>query len=96
MSSGFLIFISGTKNYRFIGKHSSMLCHQHSNEIDGKYHDIKSAAKENDMINQRMLSLLKKCTGLDTRTIKTKLIPPSDVWFTTEELLELGIADNVF
>lgn len=95
-SSAFLIFASGHKGERYISKSSSVMCHQFSNGFDGKYHDIKSAAKENDMINQRMLSLLKSCTGLDTRTIKTKLIPPSDVWFTTEELLELGIADNVF
>jgi ATP-dependent Clp protease protease subunit len=95
-SSAFLIFASGHKGERYISKTSSVMCHQFSSGFDGKYHDIKSAAKENDLINQRMVTLLKNCTGLDTRTIKTKLIPPSDVWFTTEELLELGIADNVF
>jgi len=28
--------------------------------------------------------------------VKTKLIPPSDVWFTAEEIVELGVADIIF
>jgi hypothetical protein len=40
--------------------------------------------------------MLKEFTGLDTRTIKNKLLPPSDVWLTAEELVGLGIADRIF
>jgi ATP-dependent protease ClpP protease subunit len=52
--------------------------------------------KETELINERMVSLLKEFTGLETRTIKAKLLPPSDVWFTAEEAIELGIADQIF
>jgi ATP-dependent Clp protease protease subunit len=95
-SSAFLIFAAGTKGERYITKTASIMCHQFSDGYTGKYHDIKSAAKENEQLNQRMVSLLKDFTDFDVRTIKSKLLPPSDVWFTAEELVELGIADNIF
>ena len=69
---------------------------QFSDSNSGKYHDIKAAAKENDLANQRMVNLLKEFTDMETRTIKSKLLPPSDVWFTADELIELGVADKIF
>jgi len=46
-------------------------------------------------MNNRMVELIKECTDLPTRTIKTKLLPPSDVWLTVDEAVELGIADHI-
>jgi hypothetical protein len=43
-----------------------------------------------------MNKLLQECTGMDSRSVKTKLLPPSDVWFTAEELVELSVADQIF
>ena len=91
-----IIFAAGTKGQRLISETASVMCHQYSDGFSGKYHDIKAIAKENELANQRMVNLLKEFTGLETRTIKSKLLPPSDVWFTTDELLELGVADGVF
>ena len=95
-SSAFMIFAAGTKGNRFVSETASIMCHQFSYTNNGKYHDMKSTVKETDLINQRMLGLLKEFTGLETRTIKTKLLPPSDVWLTAEEAIELGIADQIF
>lgn len=95
-SAAFIIFAAGTKGQRLISETASVMCHQYSDGFSGKYHDIKAVAKENELANQRMVNLLKEFTGLETRTIKSKLLPPSDVWFTTDELLELGVADGVF
>lgn len=94
-SAAFLIFAAGTKGERIISSNASIMCHQYSNASYGKYHDIKAANKENELLNERMISLLKYCTNLDTRTIKSKLLPPSDVWFSAQEILELGIADKI-
>jgi ATP-dependent Clp protease protease subunit len=95
-SSAFMIFAAGTKGQRFISETASIMCHQFSYTNNGKYHDMKSTMRETDLINQRMTALLKEFTGLETRTIKTKLLPPSDVWLTAEEAIELGIADQIF
>ena len=47
-------------------------------------------------MNNRMVELIKECTDLSTRVIKTKLLPPSDVWLTVDEVIELGVADHIF
>jgi ATP-dependent Clp protease protease subunit len=93
-SAAFMIFSSGTKGERYIANNTSIMCHQYSDGMEGKHHDIKSRFKELELTNTRMIEVLKENTGLETRTIKSKLLCPTDVWLTAEELIELGIADN--
>ena len=42
-----------------------------------------------------MVNILRDATSLDVRTIKSKLLPPSDIWLTAKELVELGVADHI-
>ena len=93
-SAAFMIFSSGHKGKRFIAKNTSIMCHQYTGGIEGKHHDIKSHFKEVEFTNTRMIDILKENTGLDTRTIKSKLLNATDVWLTADELIELGIADD--
>ena len=93
-SAAFMIFSSGTKGERYIANNTSIMCHQYTDGMEGKHHDIKSRFKEIELTNTRMIEILKENTGLETRTIKSKLLCPTDVWLTAEELIELGIADN--
>jgi ATP-dependent Clp endopeptidase proteolytic subunit ClpP len=95
MSSAFLIFAAGTKGFRIIGKNTNIMSHQYSDIVDGKHHDIKAYMKTAEFTNNRMVQLLKDSTGLDTATIKRKLLPPSDVWLTPEELIDLNVADHI-
>lgn len=95
-SSAFMIFAAGSKGHRYISPTASVMCHQYTDSSTGKYHDIKATAKEHELINKRMVELLKQCTELNTTTIKRKLLPPSDAYFTAEELIELGVADHIF
>jgi ATP-dependent protease ClpP protease subunit len=71
------------------------MCHQFSDAQEGKYHDIKAAMKESEYTSQRMYNVLKDATGLDGRIIKNKLLPPTDAYFTPEELIDLGVADKI-
>lgn len=93
MSAAFLIFASG--NERYVGKNTSLMCHQFSDSTEGKYHDIKATMKDNDLSNNKMVDILKQATGLAPSVIKKKLLPASDVYLTAEEAIELGIADNI-
>lgn len=94
-SSGFLIFAAGTKGHRLIGNNTTIMCHQFSESTEGKYHDLQTKIKENKRMNDRMISLLTECSVLSEREVKTKLLPPSDVWLSAEEIVELGIADSI-
>lgn len=95
MSAAFLIFASGTAGERYVGTNTSLMCHQFTESMDSKYHDLKATMKENDIVNDRMVSVLKDATGLAPSVIKKKLLPASDVYLTAEETIELKIADHL-
>jgi ATP-dependent Clp protease protease subunit len=95
MSAAFLIFAAGDRGERYIAKNTSIMCHQFTDSIDEKYHDIKAALKETEYCNKRMVEILTEATGLVPSRVKAKLLPPSDVYLTAEELLELGVADHI-
>lgn len=95
MSAAFLIFASGDRGQRYAAKNTSFMCHQFSESMDNKYHDLKATMKENDTCNDRMVAILKEATGLAPSVIKKKLLPASDVYLTAEEVVTLGIADQI-
>jgi ATP-dependent Clp protease protease subunit len=95
-SSAFMIFAAGTKGHRYISPTASIMCHQYTDGLTAKYHDIKATAKEHEFINKRMVNLLQECTDLRVTQIKKKLFSTSDAYFSAEELIELGVADHIF
>ena len=96
MSSAFMIFAAGTKGQRAIAKNTSIMIHQFNHEYAGKYHDMKAYAEEIDRINYRMVAELARTSGLTEQEVGTKLLKPSDVWLTADQLVELGFADIIF
>ena len=71
------------------------MCHQYSSLIQGKEHDLEAYYREMELTNTRLINILKSATSLNTKLIKTKLMPPSDVWLTPEELVSYGVADKI-
>ena len=95
MSAAFLIFASGDHGERHIAANTGIMCHQFSGGADAKFHDLKAEMKENEMLNKKMVEILKNATGLAPSRIKTKLLPASDVYLTAQEAIDLGIADHL-
>jgi len=95
MSGGFLIFVCGTKGERYIAPNAGIMCHQLSDDITDKYHDIKSAVKEVENCNAKMIKILRDATGLSALKISSKLLPASDVYLTAKELIQLNAADYI-
>jgi ATP-dependent Clp protease protease subunit len=95
MSAAFLIFSAGDHGERYAAKNTSFMCHQFSEAMENKYHDLKATMRENDICNEKMIAILREATGLAPSVIKKKLLPPSDVYLTAHEVLELGIADHI-
>jgi ATP-dependent Clp protease protease subunit len=96
MSAAFMIFAAGDKGHRFISKNSSSMCHQFTDSsADNKFHDIKAAMKESESLNERMINVLLETTGLPRSKIKSKLLGPSDIYLSAEEMVEYGIADQI-
>jgi ATP-dependent Clp protease protease subunit len=95
MSAAFLIFAAADRGQRYAAKNTSFMCHQFSENMENKYHDLKATMKENDICNDKMINILKEATGLAPSVIKKKLLPPSDVYLTAQEVLDVGIADHI-
>ena len=95
MSAAFIIFASGTRGERYISENAGIMCHQFSNTIENKYHDIKAQMKETDLCNARMLEILKQATGKNEDTVKLHLLPTSDVYLTAQEMIDIGAADHL-
>lgn len=96
MSAAFLILAAGTRGQRYIAPNTGIMCHQLSlQEEIGKYHDIRATRKESDRLNQAMIDILRVNTGLDVKTIKSKLLPAHDVYMTAEEMINYSAADHI-
>jgi ATP-dependent Clp protease protease subunit len=94
-SAAFMIFACGERGHRIISKNTSIMCHQYSGGFYGKHHDIEAYVKEATLTNSRLVKILEEVSDMTPKKIKDTLLPPSDVWLTPEELVELGIADSI-
>ena len=94
-SSGLLIFLSGSKGRRILTPNTSILSHQYSAYSEGKHHELFSITKEFNLVNERMVEHYKETTGLDEATVKSQLLPSSDVWLSAEEAMSMGICDYI-
>lgn len=93
MSAAFLIFVSGHKGSRIIANNCGIMCHEFSETMDAKYHDIRAGLKEADYCNDRMLNVLRSASDMSITAIKKKLLNSTDVYLSAVELINLGLAD---
>ena len=94
-SAGLLIFIAGTRGRRVLTPSTSILSHQFSWSSEGKAHELFATMREFELTQARMIAHYEACTGLDSEQIRKHLLPPQDIWLSSEEALALGICDHV-
>lgn len=94
-SAGLMTFIAGEKGHRIITPNTSILSHQWTAGAYGKEHELVATARQFDLTTQRTIAHYKRCTGLSDKKIREKLLPPQDVWLSSEEALELHLVDTV-
>jgi ATP-dependent Clp protease protease subunit len=94
-SAGLMTFIAGAPGYRVITPNTSILSHQWSAGTYGKEHELIATQRQFDLTTQRMISHYKKCTKLNEKIIREKLLPPQDIWLSADEALEFRLTDAV-
>lgn len=94
-SCGLMIFLAGARGRRVLTPNTSILSHQFSWGNSGKAHELFATVKEFELTQQRMVAHYRSCTGLDDDTIRKVLLPPQDVYLSSEEALEYNICDHV-
>lgn len=94
-SCGLLVFLAGTKGYRVLTPNTMILSHQWAWGNVGKQHELLATIKAYDLTTERIMAHYRSCTGLSDDEIREKLLPPHDVWLSTEEALKLNICDQI-
>jgi ATP-dependent Clp protease protease subunit len=94
-SAGLMIFLAGYRGRRILTPNTSILSHQYSWGSEGKHHELWAMTKEFSLIQQRMVDHYQQATGLDVDAIREKLLPPSDIYLSAQEALDLGICDYI-
>lgn len=93
-SAAFYMLISGTKGHRYIGQLTTLMCHEFSNEVNAKYHDIKSWVVENESIKERTFQILENA-GVNRTLIKNKFLVASDFYLTPQQAIDYGVIDHI-
>jgi ATP-dependent Clp protease protease subunit len=88
-----MIFLTGKT--RILTPNTTIMSHQFSGYNIGKEHELVAHVKLNSITSEMIVRHLKKYTGLSEKKVKSKLLPPSDVWLSAEEAKELGICDVI-
>lgn len=92
-SMGLSIFITGKE--RILSPNTLIMSHQWAGWIEGKEHELKAGIKRDCLIGEMILRHYKKHTGLSIKKIKKHLLPPSDVYLSAKEALELNLCDRI-
>jgi ATP-dependent Clp protease protease subunit len=94
-SAGLMTFIAGEPGCRTITPNTSILSHQFTAGSFGKEHELLATQKQFDLITKRMINHYKKCTKLNEKIIREKLLPPQDIWLSSEEAKKYNLVDHV-
>ncbi len=94
-SAGLMTFIAGEPGCRTITPNTSILSHQFTAGSFGKEHELLATQKQFDLVTKRMINHYKKCTKLNEKIIREKLLPPQDIWLSSEEAKKYNLVDHV-
>lgn len=95
MSAGVLLLAAGTKGKRQIGRNCRVMLHGVSAGQHGNISDLENEMAEAKWIQDRLAACLLQETKMTKRQIKKVFSKRMNVYFTAEEALELGIADEI-
>lgn len=94
MSAAFQVFLSGHK--RFIGPHATLMYHQIYCWRSGKYQDLVDDREHTDLLNSQIEKYVIKCSKLTQEDLDSIREKKQDTYFTAEEAIERGLADEIF
>ena len=95
-SAGLLLLMSGAKGGRYASENVSIMSHQFAGGLDDTFHNINSMQIEFKNTHERYLNHYVKCTGLAKKTVKNKLLSPTNTWLTAEQALKYNLIDEIF
>lgn len=94
-SAGVLLLASGTKGKRKIGRNCRVMIHNIGGGNQGKFHDMKVGMKQLKNMKKRYIKCLLDETKLTKPQISRFMNKKEDVYLTSEQAIQYGIADEI-
>ena len=95
MSAGVLLLAAGSKGHRRIGKHCRVMMHSVASGHMGELYNLENELEEVQHTQQQYISALAAETKMSEKQIKKVMDKKINVYFTAEEAIKYGIADEV-
>ena len=95
-SAGTLLLASGTKGKRKIGKNCRVMIHSVIGNNHGSIHLLENEMDEVRVVQEKYIAAMTQETNMTKRYLKKILDRKINAYFTAEEAVELGLADEIF
>jgi ATP-dependent Clp endopeptidase proteolytic subunit ClpP len=95
MSAGVLLLASGTKGKRKIGANCRVMIHPVAGGAMGDLQDIENDIQEIKWLQKQYIKCLAKETNLTEKKIRAIMKKKVNYYFSAEEAIKMGIADEI-
>jgi len=95
MSAGTLLLAAGTKGKRLLGKNSQVMIHSVNGGSIGELHNLENEMEQIKNLQDMYIQSLSSETSMTKRQIQTLINRKVNVYLSSEEAIEKGLADGV-
>ena len=95
MSAGVLLLAAGTKGQREIGRYCRIMIHSAVGGYAGSLHNLENEMEEVKWVQAQFIKNLVSETNMTEKQLKKLLAKKVNVYFTAEEALKYGLADEI-
>ena len=95
MSAGTLLLAAGTKGKRLLGKNSQVMIHSVNGGSIGELHNLENEMEQIKNLQDMYIQSLSSETSMTKRQIQTLINRKVNVYLSSDEAIEKGLADEV-
>lgn len=92
-SCGFILFCGG--NYKTVSPYATAMNHQPSSGMWGTLRDQEVSLNALKKMDDVVLDYIRKNTRLSEEEIQRPYVTNTDIWYTAEECVAIGLADEI-
>lgn len=96
MSAAPLLLAAGKEGQRWVAPHVSFMHHDWNDEVSGTGSELEAMVKHNEEVGKMWTNLLVRHSTKDFRWWQSRAKRAADFYFSAEEAIEWGIADQMW
>ena len=96
MSAGTLLLAAGTKGKRYLGSHARVMLHAVNGGHVGELHNLQNEMEQMAGLQESYIQAMSNETSMTKRQIQTLINRKVNVYLSSDEAIEKGLADEVW